>query len=179
MAVDTVDPITGAPQFLDSGAPDLAVDQNAVSNFAGKVGTRLIGTTAERDAYPYVREGLAWYNTTLDSLQTYDGSGWSLPDTAWTFPTLTAGSNISGNEFGYRRINGVVYLRGRVNSPAAGATIFTLPVGHRPQSGADNVRILDLGGSARVNFSNTGAIIFIGGGTSGAISFLGESFPVA
>lgn len=179
MASSSLDPITGAPRFQDADAPDPAVNPTEVAAYAGKVGTRLIGTTAERNAYPFTREGLKWYDTTLKTELLHNGSGWSLPDTAWIYPTLTSGINTSGNEFGYRRINGVVYLRGRVLNPAGGGTVFTLPAGFRPQSGADNVRILDLGGAARVNFSNTGAIIFLSGGTSGAISFLGESFPVA
>lgn len=76
MAIDSIDPVTGSPQFLDGGAPDLAVDQNAVSNYAAKVGTRLIGTTAERTAYAYGRKGLEWYDTDLNTVLIHNGSGW-------------------------------------------------------------------------------------------------------
>lgn len=76
MASSSLDPVTGAPRFLDADAPDPAVNPTEVAAFAAKVGTRLIGTTAERDAYPYKREGLEWYNTTKDLVEVYNGTGW-------------------------------------------------------------------------------------------------------
>lgn len=76
MAAKSFDPVTGAPMFRDEDEPDPAVNPSQVAAFAAKVGTRLIGTTAERNAYEYGREGLEWYDTTLDSVLIHNGSGW-------------------------------------------------------------------------------------------------------
>lgn len=76
MAVNSNDPTTGHPIFSDSDAPDIKVDPTKVAEYAGKVGTRLIGTTAERTAYTFAREGLRWYDTDLAGELVHDGSGW-------------------------------------------------------------------------------------------------------
>lgn len=77
MAVDSYDPTTGHPIFYDSGAPDIAFDPTEVARYASKVGTRLIGTTAERVAYQYARPGLQWYDTTEKREYVYHQSaGW-------------------------------------------------------------------------------------------------------
>lgn len=76
MAYSSLDPVTGAPQFADADAPDPAVNPTQVSDYAAQVGNRLVGTTAERTAYPYDREGLRWYDTTLNIEFVHDGTGW-------------------------------------------------------------------------------------------------------
>lgn len=55
--------------------------------------------------------------------------------TAWTAPVLSGTWVNFGGTFapaGYRKVAGVVYLRGVVRLGADGSTIFTLPVGFRP-----------------------------------------------
>lgn len=76
MAVNSYDPTTGHPLFVDTDAPDIKVDPTKAAEYAGKVGTRLIGTTAERVAYAYARRGLGWYDTTADMDYVHTGSGW-------------------------------------------------------------------------------------------------------
>jgi hypothetical protein len=76
MAVSSYDPVDGHPIFLDTAAPDIKVDPTKASEYAAAVGTRLIGTTAERTAYAYAREGLEWYDTTTNSVWIHNGSGW-------------------------------------------------------------------------------------------------------
>ena len=102
-------------------------------------------------------------------------------DTGWVYPTLALGANVSGNNFGYRRLttNGVkvVYLRGRVENLNSGNTMFTMPSGYRIDSGADNVRRLDGGGSSRVNFTDAGLITILT--TSSGLSFGGLSYIAA
>lgn len=64
----------------------------------------------------------------------------ALPDTAWIAPTLVnSWANYGGSweTVAYRRLNGVVYLRGLARNPGArptGDTIFTLPAGFRPST---------------------------------------------
>jgi hypothetical protein len=76
MASSSNDPTTGAPVFLDSDAPDPAVNPSEVAGFAASVGTRLIGSTTERNAYAYGRDGLRWYDTTLKTEYRDDGTNW-------------------------------------------------------------------------------------------------------
>lgn len=78
MAASSNDPTTGAPVFLDSDAPDPAVNPKQVAEFAAHVGTRPIGSTAERTAYAYAREGLGWYDTNLDAEFLHNGTGWKM-----------------------------------------------------------------------------------------------------
>jgi len=54
-------------------------------------------------------------------------------DTGWIAPSLASGWSVFNSEtIGYRRLNGVTYLRGRGSSTGTGSTAFTLPAGFRP-----------------------------------------------
>lgn len=136
MAVDLYDSITGAPGFLSGEASELAVDLSALGTFAVKVGTRLIGTTAERIAYEYAREGLAWWDTDLDSEFLYTGGEWvesfSL-DTGWIVPTMSNGwvDGVAAEAVGYRRKSGFMTFTGRAVLGTV-AEAFVLPLGFRP-----------------------------------------------
>lgn len=100
-------------------------------------------------------------------------------DADWVYPTLIGGTNIVGNEFGFCKLNGVVWLTGRVNSGDA-VTIYQMPAGFRIKGGADNVRLMDRGGACRVNFKGTGHIEIISGGlVGGGVSFAGTSYLAA
>jgi len=68
----------GQPTFPTNEAPDLGVDEEAVSNFAAVVGTRRVGTTAERNALiaPELFVGLAWGDTTDGAEHKYLSGGW-------------------------------------------------------------------------------------------------------
>jgi hypothetical protein len=77
MAVDTYGS-KGEPQFTDAGAPDLAVDDNAVSKYAADYGNYRVGTTSQRNADTVagrVWQGLQWLDTTDQRLYTYS-NGW-------------------------------------------------------------------------------------------------------
>jgi hypothetical protein len=65
MAADGTPGTKNQPQFLETGAPDLAVDSNLISNYAAKVGNRRTGTTAQMNATTGADkwEGLEWGNT--------------------------------------------------------------------------------------------------------------------
>lgn len=66
-------------------------------------------------------------------------AGMVYDDTGWITPTLSNGwGQYAGWEpFAYRRINGVVYLRGLISGGTTtdGTLIFNLPVGFRPAAG--------------------------------------------
>ncbi len=60
-------------------------------------------------------------------------NGSTMGDTGWT--TVSSFSNgFSGTNVAYRRINNVVYLRGRVTGGTANASAFNLPSGFRPST---------------------------------------------
>lgn len=93
MTASSFDPATGAPIFDDADAPDVAQNPTEAAAFAGRVGTRLIGTTSERVAYAYAREGLRWYDTTVEGEFIHNGSGWVCGDAP---RTEVVSRNISG-----------------------------------------------------------------------------------
>jgi hypothetical protein len=70
----------GEPQFLDGGAPDLAVDANAISDYAAANGNYRVGTRSQRDTFTAAGSawvGLRWYDTTDASTYAYLGAaGW-------------------------------------------------------------------------------------------------------
>lgn len=76
MASNGVDPITGAKKFPEEDALQSGADLEEVDAHAVYLGTRPIGTTTERNSYPYAREGLRWYDTTLDTEFVHTGAAW-------------------------------------------------------------------------------------------------------
>lgn len=135
MASSSNDPTTGAPIFGDGDAPDPAVNPTQVAEYAASVGNHPKGTTAERLAYDYAREGIFFSDTDLDTVFYHNGSGW-LP--AYTVPkpatiSLNTGWTI---EFGGAYLNGafiVVQCTFVKNSAvASNDLVATLPVGYRP-----------------------------------------------
>lgn len=130
MAVDAVDPVDGYPKFLDTGAPDLAVDQTAVAKYAAARGTRLIGTTAQRTAYAYKKKGLRWFDTSDNTEYIHNGTGWeadSALDTGWlTLPLLNSWTQYTSETPKYRVKNGILFMSGRVTSPADSNDVFAV-----------------------------------------------------
>lgn len=73
MASDDIDPTTGAPVFLETGAPAQGADLTEVADFAVFRGNALKGTATEMADFDYPIEGLLWSDTTNKSLMRYDG----------------------------------------------------------------------------------------------------------
>ena len=68
-------------------------------------------------------------------------------DTGWITPVLGSGWTVaSGDTPQYRRLNGIVYMRGRASSSGSTAIIFTLPVGFQ-QSAAGIIFLAEVGGA--------------------------------
>lgn len=76
MAVDSRDGTSGRPIFLGTSAPDTAGDLTTLGTEVYTRGTRLIGTTTERNSYSYPVDGLLWWDTTVDAEYVYSGSAW-------------------------------------------------------------------------------------------------------
>ena len=107
--------------------------------FAAIGNTRQIKTykwadNAARTAQTGMTAGDEGYQTDTDTTYIYSGSVWRavLEDTGWVAMSLNSGWTVSGTAAAIRRINGVVYTRGRVDrASTADANIFTIPVGFR------------------------------------------------
>lgn len=133
MAVNSYDPTDGHPVFLGTDAPDIKVDPTKVSEYAAEVGTRLIGSTAERDAYAYAREGLGWYDTDLNQEMIHNGTGWVSiwRDTGWVEVTVNSGWT-EVEPVAYRVVNRQLHVVGRVNGDGTStAVIFNIPAPYR------------------------------------------------
>lgn len=93
MVADSRDPSTGSYIFLDSGAPDIGVDQTLVSEQANDVGTRIVrADLTALNAYPYARSGLLGYAVDTDTEYRHNGTGWKVVSSGWKSwtPTYTA-----------------------------------------------------------------------------------------
>lgn len=121
------------------------------------------------------------------SLERNTGSGWVAiheDDTGWVDLTLENGwtaQSVEGTP-GYRRKNGVVYLRGRVSGGSA-TRIATLPETHdglplRPNN-IVGLPVRDGAGSnVTVVFINAGGEIVTSGGTSSVPNLSAVAYPV-
>jgi hypothetical protein len=110
VAVDSVDPITGAPQFSDAGAPDTGVDPTEVAKYAADVGNRIVrANLAALNAYTWKRAGLRGVALDTGIEYAHNGSGWVATEarlsgrvnrsaTATTFPS-SGYTNVSANTF--------------------------------------------------------------------------------
>lgn len=148
MAYSSLDSTTGAPEFADADAPDPAVNPTQVAAFAAQVGTRLIGTTADRTAYAYAREGLRWWDTDTDSEYLHNGSGWlrvSKPRTTftpgWSNFTVGASSVVAWYQIDGNICEGMVKVTvGAGFSMNSSNITVNLPV-----TGANNAEADDIG----------------------------------
>lgn len=59
----------------------------------------------------------------------------NIADSGWITVSSFSNSFTATNTVAYRKLNGVVYLRGSVNGGTANTTAFTLPTGYRPAAG--------------------------------------------
>lgn len=171
MAASDYDDTTGHPIFADGDAPDVAVNATQVAEYAGQVGTRLIGTTAERTAYDFTRKGLRWFDTTLNTEFVYTGSAWaedfSFPA---SFSVAFAGPNYASSVASPvvgRIRNGEARLKGTARStsslgftPGTNYTLGTIDSAIAPTE--DQLFLVSAGdnNSARLVVQPSGTIIF-------------------
>lgn len=77
MAVNSNDPTTGRPIFVDTDAPDIKVDPTEAAKYAADVGNRIIRANfAALEAYAYKRAGLMGHALDTGANYVHTGSGW-------------------------------------------------------------------------------------------------------
>jgi len=81
-------------------------------------------------------------------------NGATLGDTGWISVT-SFNSGFSGQDVAYRRINQVVYLRGRLNGGTGGSGAFVLPSGFRPTV-IEHVTPTQQYGTANLTYTSVG-----------------------
>lgn len=140
------------------------------------------GSAAARTGQTGMRAGDRGYQVDTNIDYTYDGNNWTPTngDSGWVdmFTSGITGYTASaGGSVAYRRLNGFVYLRGRVSRTGGSNNMFQLPGGFRPGN-AINVWPSIGGGSAtaRLQVANTGVISWIDGGTFSDMSLAMVSF---
>jgi hypothetical protein len=87
-------------------------------------------------------------NGNLSELGTVNGA--TIEDTGWTTISSFSNSYSGSGSPAYRKINNVVYLRGRVSGGTANTTAFNLPSGYRPA--VDTVITVQQFGTGNVNY---------------------------
>jgi hypothetical protein len=142
-----------------------------------QVTTATFATTGARDT-AYAKAGAVYRAAGVRALNTgtgieaaWDGSEWILDDTGYTNATLSAGwTNFAASPVGFRKIKGIVYIRGRASSTGANATAFTLPTGFRPDT--QKVLFLEAGGAQTRYVVNTnGGVAQVSAGSQNNASF--------
>ncbi|ALE91811.1 hypothetical protein AOC05_04900 [Arthrobacter alpinus] len=127
-AVSSVNTKTGdvvlAKGDIGLGNVDNTSDANKPVSTA--TGTALDGKAATTHAHTIAQ--VTGLQTALDNKQTASDSGWISP--AYGTPWVDYGGGFGG--FQYRRLNGVLYIRGTIKGGTTGTTITTLPTGYRP-----------------------------------------------
>ena len=137
MGYSTTDGTPGKGLGSFNTTPTTASDFNKTLELVGRMGNLRVDTTAVRTALTgsHLFEGLHFYDTTLDTLFKYDGSGWVLVFQDWTAYTPTLTNHTLGNgtmEAKYQQAGGRVeftieYTWGSTSS-VTGAVTFSLPL---------------------------------------------------
>lgn len=137
MAADAPAGPKNQPRFLGTGAPSTAADENIISDYAAKVGSRMVDTSTARAGLAAADkwEGLLFYETDTGITYKMTGGAWKVwftPVTAYT-PTLTGltlgtGGTVTGR---YQVTDGVTSFWVKVvlgtGAAATGTFYITLP----------------------------------------------------
>lgn len=169
---------------------DWAISMSDVQAALTRRANLYVGTSSQRTAFTTAAEGVHWQDTNGDRKEFVRQAGaWvdTRPDTGWVAPSLPSGyTGLQG--FGYRVLNGVLYLRGRISRGSGnvetGVTLFTLPPSARP-SEYTRAAISSFSGTSApapyvaINETNGAVTIGVmGSGGSGDIYFGGVAIPV-
>lgn len=184
MAVDSYDPTTGRPIFLDTGAPDIGVDPTEVGKYAADVGNRIIRDSYfQLTQYPYQREGLSGFARNEFTEYLHNGSGWQVVGgvpTTWMMVPVTSGWTATPSYTPMvKRIGTQVWLRGAVTSVGGNPqTLITIPEGFRPSVRQWLPTVKSSGtGFGPLNLDLNGVVGFPAGYQSGALA-TGNVVPV-
>jgi hypothetical protein len=147
-ALSTTNKLAGDLAFVVEGA----VYMSWTGTLWQQVTAATFASTGARDT-AYAKAGAVYVVAGVRALDTgtgieaaWDGSAWILDDSGYTNATLSAGwTNFAASPVGFRKIKGIVYIRGRASSTGANATAFTLPIGFRPDT--QKIVFLEAGGA--------------------------------
>lgn len=187
MVSQSKDPVTGAPVFLATAAPDLGVDETEVAAYAGDVGNRIVrANLAGLNAYGYKRQGLMGHALDTKREYVHDGTGF-VPLDGGTVIDLTAFSANWSQQGGYTSFliakGNTRFLYGVAARGAGGllSSILTVPVGHRPSAAVFLPGNVTSGGSAYALQIQSNGILWVpyGGGSSAGAYPLAGSWEVA
>jgi len=132
-------------------------------------GRRLIGTTAQRNAYAYVVEGLEWWNTTTGALEVYTGGNWVRFNPGPT-GTITASSGTTINHQYLSKVpGGLVEIAVRFTR---GANIANTQVLGQLPTGFGPANLWVLPATVAPNSAHSSALRI---GTDGALSYVGST----
>jgi len=178
----------GGPQFGDGDAPDVAGNASEVARFAETVGTRRVGTTAERNlpVSPERFVGLQWGDTTDKEEYRYTAAGWAVIAGLAHVGTVTLSSGVTSEFASLTRTGNIVSLfisnAQRTAAWTNAVEVANIPIGFRPAFGAPITTLNGATGTGRSGSvtSSGGLLAFgeTGSGSAGRLSFNG-SWPVA
>lgn len=131
----------GEPQWASGDAPSLSATFNEIAAYALFRGGRMVGTTAERNAFStagYAREGDEWDDITLDIIYRWSGSTWvalTAPKRTYT-PTITGITGAALNA-AWSMSGGMVNVSAQLAanklwSAWTGPVVVSVPIGSVP-----------------------------------------------
>lgn len=133
----------GQPDWVTGDAPSLAATFKELAEYALFRGGRMVGTTAERNAFSsatYAREGDEWDDITLDVIYRWSGSTWvalTAPKRSYT-PTITGITGASLTAV-WSMAGGLVTVSGQLAanklwSAWTGPVLVSVPTGSVPSN---------------------------------------------
>lgn len=130
----------------------------------------------------YPKSDDKWYTKNSAGVETLVGPSGAVSDSGWIAPTLLNGwVNYGGGHTlaGYRKIGGVVYLRGLIKfgTATASTVLFVLPVGYRPDATMHGINVTSAAdGQGSYNIYANGDVT-IRSGANTYFSLDGIAFP--
>ena len=189
MAASSAVGTRGQLQFSALEAPDMGADETALSNQTAELGTRRVGTTAERNALSGAKlfEGLLWADTT-------DGVEYRFTSGAWA---PAAGKPVTGGVTGQggfatvsgtwvrRTGSGIVHATvalSRATGIPSGVPIAIMNAGFRPLQMIEFAGVTSEGGtadSAFIRIETSGNIVVFNPGANNQKVSFAVTFPGA
>lgn len=125
-----------APAFPEEDALQIGGDLEEVARYARLRGNVPKGTTAARDAYTDVTNGLLWSNTTDGTLERYNGTSWDVIWRRVNWTTISATNDWTANTGAVSpqvaASAETAFWRGGMFGGSTGNAAGTLPVNCRP-----------------------------------------------
>ena len=179
MAVDSYGD-RGQPQFSALGGMEAGADETTLADYSSVVGTRRVGTTAQRDALSGAKlfVGLAWGDSVTHIEYVYTSDGWAAIARADSTGTVTLGAGITAVSKEIVRSGNAIYLNIRDAQRTAawgpGAIVATISGSMAPTAPVVANGLESATGVAKGALVNSAgqAVIFetVNSGTAGRVS---------